>query len=316
MRSGRATRWHSFRLWPEDREAIVVVFKFEDIGDELKLLPLAARRALDLAGCKVSLHAWQSMPLRARRVLVEQGSGDEVDLQAVHSAVAGCEPPSVAIKKREEDRSELPDKLLLDQLPRLGDRWEPLGFLQRFALQHLAKRGDAERLARAWREIAGPLLSHLDEQGTARMVAIASKKTTARHAVAAARVRMTPATAAMVLDNSGPKGDVLSTARLAAIMATKRTPDLIPMCHSIAVTGVDVGIDVNVAQGTVDLRVRVEAVDRTGVEMEAMTAASVGALTIYDMLKAVQRSIRIEDVHLLEKSGGRSGDYRAGDATP
>ncbi len=150
-------------------------------------------------------------------------------------------------------------------------------------------------------------LTHLDAKGHAHMVDVGAKATTSRVARAVAVVRMAEATLARLRSGDTPKGDVLATVRLAAIQAAKRTPELIPLCHAVALTRVAVEIDI----GTREVRITAtaEARDRTGVEMEAMTAASVGALTLYDMLKAIDRGISFE-VWLEEKRGGKSGVYR------
>ena len=143
-------------------------------------------------------------------------------------------------------------------------------------------------------------MSHFNPDGDAHMVDVGDKPETTRVAVAAGSVEMSPGTL-----QKSRKGDVLGVARLAAINAVKRTADLIPLCHPLRVTGVDVELAPTAAG--VDIRVTVRAFDRTGVEMEALTGVSVAALTIYDMLKSVDRGMRITDVRLLEKSGGRSG---------
>ena len=153
-------------------------------------------------------------------------------------------------------------------------------------------------------------LTHLDEHGDARMVDVGGKPVTERRAVARAIVRMTPETAALVAAGDAPKGDVLGTARLAGIMAAKKTGELIPLCHPIGLDHVDVDTVVDAAAGTVTLTATAGVTARTGVEMEAMTAASVAALTVYDMVKGVERGVAIEAVVLLEKSGGRSGTWR------
>jgi cyclic pyranopterin phosphate synthase len=153
-------------------------------------------------------------------------------------------------------------------------------------------------------------LTHLDERGRARMVDVGDKPTTARRAVARAEVRMTPATAAKVVAGDAPKGDVLGTARLAGVMAAKRTGELIPLCHPLALDQVDVEAEVDAAAGLVTLTATARVTARTGVEMEAMTAAAVAALTVYDMVKALEKGVEIASVVLLEKSGGRSGEWR------
>jgi cyclic pyranopterin phosphate synthase len=153
-------------------------------------------------------------------------------------------------------------------------------------------------------------LTHLDEHGDARMVDVGGKPVTERRAVARAVVRMAPGTAALVQAGDAPKGDVLGTARLAGIMAAKKTGELIPLCHPIGLDHVDVETTIDAAAGTVTLTATAGVTARTGVEMEAMTAASVAALTVYDMVKGVERGVAIEEVVLLEKSGGRSGTWR------
>ena len=157
-------------------------------------------------------------------------------------------------------------------------------------------------------------LTHLDAQGTARMVDVGDKPATDRRAVARAVVRMSPETAAKVAAGDAPKGDVLGTARIAGVLAAKRTGELIPLCHPLGLDHVDIDAIVDAAAGTVTLTAEARVSARTGVEMEAMTAASVAALTVYDMVKGIERGVEIASVALLEKSGGRSGTWRRGDA--
>jgi cyclic pyranopterin phosphate synthase len=153
-------------------------------------------------------------------------------------------------------------------------------------------------------------LTHLDEHGDARMVDVSGKPVTERRAVARATVRMAPETARMVAAGDAPKGDVLGVARIAGILAAKRTGELIPLCHPIGLDHVDVDGVVDVEAGTVTITATAGVTARTGVEMEAMTAASVAALTVYDMVKGVERGVAIEQVVLLEKRGGASGTWR------
>jgi cyclic pyranopterin monophosphate synthase len=153
--------------------------------------------------------------------------------------------------------------------------------------------------------------THLDPDGAPRMVDVGDKPVTARRAVAAATVRMRPDVLASLLEAGGPKGDAFVTARLAGIGAAKRTAELIPLCHPLPLDRVDVEVVPDPSTGVVTIRAEARATARTGVEMEAMTATSVAALTLYDMAKALQRDIVIERVELLEKSGGRSGDVRS-----
>ncbi len=154
--------------------------------------------------------------------------------------------------------------------------------------------------------------SHLDPDGAPRMVDVSDKPVTARRAVAGATVRMRPETLASLLDAGGPKGDALVTARLAGIAAAKQTPALIPLCHPLPLDHVGVDLAPDRAMGTVRITAEASAIARTGVEMEALTAAAVAALTLYDMAKALQRDIVIESVELLAKEGGRSGSWERG----
>ncbi len=151
-------------------------------------------------------------------------------------------------------------------------------------------------------------LTHLDAKGHARMVDVGAKDTTLRRAVARARVRMAKATFARLSAGDTPKGDVLATARIAGIQAAKRTSELIPLCHAVALT--KVAVDIDLARGEARITATAEARDRTGVEMEALVAVSTAALTLYDMLKAIDRAITFE-VALVSKSGGKSGDFSA-----
>ena len=152
-------------------------------------------------------------------------------------------------------------------------------------------------------------LTHLDEAGRARMVDVAGKDVTAREAVATAVLRMTPETAAVLADGRLPKGDAVAVARVAGIMAAKRTPELIPLCHPIGLTSVTIDVEVDREAGTATVTATTTTTDRTGVEMEAMTAASVAALTLYDMVKGIERGATIEQVRVESKRGGKSGDW-------
>jgi len=154
-------------------------------------------------------------------------------------------------------------------------------------------------------------LTHFDERGAARMVDVAGKAETHRVAVAAGRIRMLPATLALVQSGTAKKGDVLGVARVAAIQAAKRTSELIPLCHPVPLTSVAVEFSIDAAGSAVECRATVECTARTGVEMEALTAVQVGLLTIYDMCKAVDRGMTLEAIRLLEKRGGKSGTWVA-----
>ncbi|OLU25003.1 molybdenum cofactor biosynthesis protein C [Pseudomonas sp. PA15(2017)] len=156
------------------------------------------------------------------------------------------------------------------------------------------------------------MLTHLDSQGRANMVDVSDKAQTVREAVAEARVRMLPTTLQMIVDGEHPKGDVFAVARIAGIQAAKKTSDLIPLCHPLMLTSAKVELQAD-GDDAVLIRARCKLTGQTGVEMEALTAASVAALTIYDMCKAVDRGMVIEQVRLLEKLGGKSGHFLAGE---
>jgi cyclic pyranopterin phosphate synthase len=158
----------------------------------------------------------------------------------------------------------------------------------------------------------GSHFTHFDANGQAHMVDVASKDVTKRVARAGGRIAMRPETLAGIRAGSASKGDVLGVARIAAIQAAKRTSELIPLAHPLPLTRVSVDFSVNEAESAIAISVTAETLDRTGVEMEALTGAAIGLLTIYDMCKAVDRGMRIENVRLLEKSGGKSGDFVAG----
>jgi cyclic pyranopterin phosphate synthase len=154
-------------------------------------------------------------------------------------------------------------------------------------------------------------LTHFDAAGQAHMVDVAAKNDTHRIAVAAGTIRMRPETMALVMSGNAKKGDVLGIARIAAIMGAKKTSELVPLCHPLAITRVAVDFEVDQANNCVHCRAQVETIGKTGVEMEALTAVQVGLLTIYDMCKAVDRGMVMTDVRVLEKHGGKSGDWHA-----
>jgi cyclic pyranopterin phosphate synthase len=152
-------------------------------------------------------------------------------------------------------------------------------------------------------------LTHLDESGRARMVDVSDKDVTRREATARARVTMQPETAQLIRSGGMAKGDVLAVAQVAGVMAAKRTPDLIPMCHPLPISGVDMTFHWHGEKPELEIQATVRVTSRTGVEMEALTAAAVAALTVYDMCKAVDRAMTIGDVQLLHKAGGKSGEF-------
>ncbi|MGH1561842.1 cyclic pyranopterin monophosphate synthase MoaC [Mumia sp. DW29H23] len=159
------------------------------------------------------------------------------------------------------------------------------------------------------RPVDAPRLTHVDEQGAARMVDVSAKDETRRQATATGLVRTTPEVVALLRSGDVPKGDALGVARVAGILAAKRTPDLVPLCHPLAITGVEV--DLEVTDEGVAIAATVRTTGRTGVEMEALTSVSVAALTVVDMIKAVDKHAVISDVRVRAKSGGKSGDWSA-----
>jgi cyclic pyranopterin phosphate synthase len=160
--------------------------------------------------------------------------------------------------------------------------------------------------------MAEKTLTHLDKKGEARMVDVSAKAATDRVAVAEGKVVMTPATLDLVLSGDAKKGDVLGTARIAGIQAAKKTHELIPLCHPLPITKVEIAIEPDRKLPGLVVRATVKVTGQTGVEMEALTAVSIACLTIYDMVKAAERGMRIEGIRLLEKSGGASGEWYAG----
>ncbi|MES1174704.1 MAG: cyclic pyranopterin monophosphate synthase MoaC [Myxococcales bacterium] len=289
------------------------LYSFDGVDAALDLLPLAARRALDAAGLKLSLEAWRGLPLEKRRAITTAGSEPVVDVQRVAAAVPAGQTIPIAVEP-EANLATVPDSLsgsLGSSRPISPALWSALSPLDRYALLKVASRGKPERLNAAYLEIVGhsALSTHLGPQGGARMVDVSQKPASQRSAVAETRVTMSADAFARVKSATVPKGDVLGTARLAGIMAAKRTAELIPLCHPLALTKLDVAFELDDAGSAIAVRATVEAFDRTGVEMEALTAVSVAALTVYDMLKGIDRAMEIGPTRLLKKSGGRTGDF-------
>jgi cyclic pyranopterin monophosphate synthase len=169
----------------------------------------------------------------------------------------------------------------------------------------------ARRPSQAKSSKSKPALTHIDAKGEARMVDVSAKAATERIAVAEGRVVMSQPTLALIVSGNAKKGDVLATARIAGIMAAKRTSDLIPLCHPLTLSKVTLDITPDTKLPGCLVQATVKVTGPTGVEMEALTAVSVACLTIYDMIKAAERGVRIEGIHLVEKTGGKSGHYRA-----
>jgi molybdenum cofactor biosynthesis protein MoaC len=284
------------------------VYAFEAIDDTLPLVPLAARRVLDALGRKLSLEGWLSLAVDERRRLVHAGAGEIVDA-AVAPILERAFPLATAMEPAVEvSRSGVPVELTaaLDPTRPLDDaRWQRLQPLDRYALVKYGSRPD--KLARAYDAIVAPRLSHLDAAGDARMVDVGAKTATARRAVATARVTTTRDVIEAIVSGGLAKGDVLAVARVAGILAAKRVPELIPLCHPVQTTHAAVDFEPAASRGELLVRASVEAFDRTGVEMEAMVAANIAAMTVYDMIKSADRWASIDAVRLEAKSGGKTG---------
>jgi cyclic pyranopterin phosphate synthase len=295
------------------------VYAFEEIDEALRLVPLAARRTLDALGCKLPLEGWLSLPLDDRRRLVAAGAGEHVDVR-VEALLERATPRGSRIPRPvEPDAASVPASLssAVGSAALDDRRWRELRALDRYVLARYA--ASPEKLARACAEILGVTLAHLTSAGEAHMMDVGKKPETRRRAVASACVRTTrevlaaidaarPAPGEAPRVPALPKGDVLAAARIAGILAAKRTPDLVPLCHPVRTTRAAVEFETDHARGELRVRAVVEAVDRTGVEMEAMVAAAVAALTVYDMIKSADRWATIDQVRLEAKSGGKSGD--------
>jgi len=293
----------------------VKLFRFDGVDDSFDLLPLAARRALDLAGRKLSLEGFRSLPVAERRRLAELGETESVDVARVVALVAAGLPPALVVPALADPSPVAAEDDVVaafgPQRPIPPASWSALSPLERYALTKVARGKNSARLEQAYAEIIGQsaFSSHVAPEGGVRMVAVGGKEPTRRRAEAESRVSMNAEAFERASRADAPKGDVLGTARVAAIMAAKRTSELIPLCHPLSLTQVNVQLSLDAAARAINVAVVVECFDRTGVEMEALTAASVAALTVYDMLKAFDRSMEIGPTRLTQKSGGRSGDY-------
>lgn len=291
-------------------------YAFEDIGDELELMPIAARRAADAAGLRPSLGAWRALSHAARAELVRLGSEAPLQLQRITTILSAATPPAEVIEPIADPQpTSVPETLartLPAELPLSAAVWSALSALDRYALVKVARKGEGPRVRAAYAEIVGASAQapHLDASGAARMVSVSVKEPTLRRAVATSCVQMNAEAFERLLRADAPKGDVLGTARIAGIQGAKRTSELVPLCHPLSLTRIDVKLVPDASARSVRIEVTVEAVERTGVEMEALSAASVAALTVYDMLKAFDRGMSIGPTRLQAKSGGRSDFQR------
>ncbi len=286
------------------------VYGFEGIDETLPYLPLAARRVLDALGRKLSLQGWLSLAVGDRRRIVVAGVGHSVDHEAAVT-IDGALPAPAHLEAQTEPDPRSPDPELVAALgasrPLDDARWQALSALDRYSLRKSSQNG--EKLGRAYDEIVrGVVLTHLRGVGEAHMVDVGAKPVTARRAVATACVRTTRSVIDAIASGAVAKGDVIAVARVAGLLAAKRTADLIPLCHPVHTTSAVLEFVADASRGELRVQATVEAIDRTGVEMEAMLAASVAALTVYDMIKSADRWATIDSVRLESKSGGKSGD--------
>lgn len=291
------------------------LYRFDDVDGRLDLVPMAARRALDGAGLKLSLEAWRGLPHPTRAALVSLGERKAVDGAVVAALVQDAQAEPIEVPPEpaaDQVPAELAAALGLER-PLPDSLWATLAPLDRYALCKVSRRGPSERLVAAYQEIVGQsgFSTHVSPRGGVRMVDVGDKAVTRRRAVAETFVTLNEAAMQALVRGAAPKGDVLSTARLAGIMGAKRTADLVPLCHPLLLSYVAVDLETEPDARRVRVVATVETAGPTGVEMEALTAASVAALTLYDMLKAVDRGMQIGPTRLIEKSGGRSGDFRA-----
>lgn len=328
-------------------EPPVGIYSFEGIGADLDRIPLAARRALEHAGLSLSSKSWQSLSLSERQGLVIAGMRERVDVAAVAVLTKNARPLPVPCEPANDPDSYSPPLSLTMGTGRsVSDAdWASLRSPDRYALAAVVRdaHADSALLQRAIDSVmpktpraqetpkASPSLpppavlasalaredfsmaaSMSPPAGTSevRMVSVAGKPATSRRAVASGTVNLKRETVQRIVSGNIEKGDVRSAARIAAVMAAKRTPDIVPLCHPVALTGVECDITADPRKGTVRVQVEVAAFDRTGVEMEALTAVAAACLCIYDMVKSVDAEASITELVLLEKEGGRSGHYR------
>ena len=291
------------------------LYAFDETSDQLDLVPLSARRSLDLSGLKLSRASWLGLSLETRRALSAAGAEAQVAVTRVKELCASAVPPAEPLEALADPSAdaapEAVTRVFGEGRPLPPALWASLSALDRYALCKVAARPRSERLAAAYAEIVGAsaLSTHVGADGQVRMVDVGPKAKSMRRAVAESWVGMGTDAFGRLSGATAGKGDVLATARLAGIMAAKRTPELIPLCHAIALTHVQIDLELDAETQRVHVLSSVETFDRTGVEMEALVAASTAALTIYDMLKAYDRSMEIGPTRLLTKSGGRSGDF-------
>jgi molybdenum cofactor biosynthesis protein MoaC len=288
------------------------LYGFDGVDERLDLVPLAARRALDRAGLKLSLDGWRSLSLEARRAIVQAGSGSVVDITPVTASAQRAQPPPQRIEPIHDPPADAPPSELraagTESLAAAAQTWATLSPLDRYALAKVAAQGRPELLQAACDEImgAGAGSTHLNPAGEVHMASVAQRDPTLRRAVAESRISMNTDALVRFQSADAPKGNVGATARIAGILAAKRTAELIPLCHSVHLTQVDVDLAVDQRAGAVRVVAEVEAFARTSVETHALLAASAAALVIYDMLKAFDRAMQVGPTRIIALSGGRT----------
>lgn len=302
---------------PSPRFPAPRLFAFDTSDDALSLLPLCARRALDVVGCKLSLSSYQALSVEDRYALARCGSRDVVDPIEVAEVVGRSSGELSSVPPLADPNPEQVPALLEGVLGPTRSIplkvWRGLSNVERYALVKVAAKGSPERIEGCYDEIIGSrqLSTHLRPGGGVVMVSIAGKAETNRLARAESYVAMSRQAFERLSRADVPKGDVLGTARIAGIMACKKTAELIPLCHPLPLQHAEIDLELIAKTAQVRVECKVEVFGRTGVEMEALLGASTAALTIYDMLKSIDRDLVIGPTRLLEKQGGRSGHYRA-----
>jgi cyclic pyranopterin phosphate synthase len=288
------------------------LYGFDGVDERLDLVPLAARRALDRAGLKLSLDGWRSLSLEARRTIVQAGSGSVVDITPVTASAQRAQPAPQRIEPIHDPPADAPPVELrvasTESLVAAARAWATLSPMDRYALAKVAALGRPELTQAACDEIMdmGVASTHLNPAGEVHMASVVHREPTLRRAVAETRISMNADALARFQSADAPKGNVGATARIAGILAAKRTSELIPLSHSVHLTQVDLDLTVDQRAGIVRVVAEVEAFARTGVEMQALVAASVSALAIYDMLRAFDRTMQVGPTRVVARSGGRT----------
>lgn len=311
----RSIIWVNFPSSPQ-------LFRFERVDERLESLPWATRRVLDRLGLRIQTDAYAALPARVRQVLALCGSSEPPDLERARTLLEGVELSISRVEQAFEPPWDQPSDVVAQALtqarPLSAKLWQSLSGLERYVLHRICAQGHQTLLEEAYAEIVGlrRASTHLSPRGGVVMVSVADKTETQRHALAECWLRMNEDAFAQLQADAGPKKDILATARLAGILGTKKTADLIPLCHPLPLLHAEVDFELEETELRVRVTCSVIVVARTGVEMEALCGAQLAALTVYDMLKSVDRAMVIGPCRLLFKSGGQSGNFQAPDGEP